>query len=268
MQNAGFRNKGRKFFTFVSYFHKTTNMNLFRYALNSSCKLIVLTVIGANIFFSSCSNNADEGEEINSPDSASLNSNQVNKVISINGVKALQIGSQVWMEKNLNVTTFNNGDSILEVKTNEEWVKAGKEGKPAWCYYNNDAANENPYGKLYNQAAIHDSRGLAPKGWHIPSDEEWETLMHYYGKEIGKKMNCVQNWKDNLNTDDNFKACPGGHRFDDGFEYIDQSGMYWSSTVNENTQPSYITMLYKASIVFKSEGQKRGGLSVRCIKDN
>jgi len=37
----------------------------------------------------------------------------------------VKIGTQVWMSKNLNVSTFKNGDPITEAKTNEEWEKAG-----------------------------------------------------------------------------------------------------------------------------------------------
>jgi len=80
----------------------------------------------------------------------------------------VNIGTQTWMAKNLNVSIFANGDPIPEVKTNEEWKKAAEEKKPAWCYYENDPANGAIYGKLYNWYAVSDPRGLAPKGWHIP----------------------------------------------------------------------------------------------------
>jgi uncharacterized protein (TIGR02145 family) len=84
----------------------------------------------------------------------------------------IKIGTQTWAKKNLNVSTFKNGEVIPEAKTIEEWVKAGDDKKPAWCYYNNDPANDSIYGKLYNWYAVNDIRGLAPKGWHIPRDAE------------------------------------------------------------------------------------------------
>jgi uncharacterized protein (TIGR02145 family) len=82
----------------------------------------------------------------------------------------IKIGTQIWATRNLDASTFRNGDTIPEAKTDEEWKAAGNDKKPAWCYYNNDPANGKKYGKLYNYYAVKDKRGLAPEGWHIPSD--------------------------------------------------------------------------------------------------
>ncbi len=102
--------------------------------------------------------------------------------------QTLTIGTQVWMTKNLDVSTFRNGDPIPEAKTNEEWIKAGEEGKPAWCYYNNDTVYGRKYGKLYNWYAVNDARGLAPSGYHVPTDTEWGTLETFLGNDAGTKM--------------------------------------------------------------------------------
>ena len=122
--------------------------------------------------------------------------------------KTVDLGNQTWMAENLNVSTFRNGDTILEVKTTEEWIKAGKEGKPAWCYYDNDTANGRIYGKLYNWYAVDDKRGLAPDGWHVATDEEWTTLSHFLGGEFtaGKKMKSLSGWKSR--TSGGSKKCP------------------------------------------------------------
>jgi uncharacterized protein (TIGR02145 family) len=61
-------------------------------------------------------------------------------------------------------------------ESDEEWEKAGNEGKPAWCFYNNDPEMGQHYGKLYNWYAVNDPRGLAPEGWHVASDDEWTQL--------------------------------------------------------------------------------------------
>ena len=86
--------------------------------------------------------------------------------------KQIKIATQVWATKNLDVNIFRNDDVIQEAKTNEEWMKAGNTGKPAWCYYGNNPQNSNKYGKLYNWFAVNDHSGLAPKGWYVPSDSE------------------------------------------------------------------------------------------------
>jgi len=54
------------------------------------------------------------------------------------------------MSRNLNVSTFANGEPIAEAKTAEEWKAAADGHKPAWCYYENDPTNGSAYGKLYN----------------------------------------------------------------------------------------------------------------------
>lgn len=97
----------------------------------------------------------------------------------------VKIGNQIWMTKNLDVSTFRNGEIIPEAKTNEEWQEANKQKKPAWCYYDNDPENGKKYGKLYNGYAIADKRGLAPEGWHIPTLDEMELLK----KNLGDRDN-------------------------------------------------------------------------------
>src|ERR1035437_4904310 len=89
-------------------------------------------------------------------------------------IPSVTICTQSWMLKNLDVSTYRNGDLIPEVTDGSAWsaLTAG-----AWCWYNNDSAtNASTYGKLYNWYAVNDPRGLAPTGWHVPSDAEWTTL--------------------------------------------------------------------------------------------
>lgn len=93
-------------------------------------------------------------------------------------MQTVTIGNQVWMTKNLNVDKFRNGDPIPEAKTDEEWIKAGENKQPAWCYYENDPANGEKYGKVFNWYAVNDPRGLAPEGWHDPTEEELQDLFN------------------------------------------------------------------------------------------
>jgi uncharacterized protein (TIGR02145 family) len=108
--------------------------------------------------------------------------------------QTVKIGSQIWCTKNLSITTFRNGESIPQAKTDEEWKSAGEKRQPAWCYYDNDPANGDDYGILYNWYAVNDSRGLAPEGYHIPSDSEWTTLTNFLGGEsfAGKKIKSTE----------------------------------------------------------------------------
>jgi len=99
----------------------------------------------------------------------------------LNSFDSVVIGEQEWMTRNLNVSRFRNGDLIPEVQDHEEWAIAGREGRPAWCYYDNDPDNGKIYGKLYNWYAVNDSRGLTSAGWRVPNKEDFETLVDFLG---------------------------------------------------------------------------------------
>ena len=115
--------------------------------------------------------------------------------------QTVKIGSVNWSEKNLAVSQFRNGDNIAEVKTDEEWEKFGNQKKPAWCYYQNDSSNGTKYGKLYNWYAVNDKRGLAPSGWHIATDDEWQLLIDGLGGDEagGSKIKNTTGWNRNGN---------------------------------------------------------------------
>jgi uncharacterized protein (TIGR02145 family) len=108
------------------------------------------------------------------------------------------IGGRIWMTSNLNVSKFQNGDPIYEAKTKAQWNKASKDKKPAWCYYQNNAQNGVTYGKLYNWYAVNDPRGLAPKGWHIPTKSEWKELISNLQKDVkdvNEALKTKTGWK-------------------------------------------------------------------------
>ena len=87
---------------------------------------------------------------------------------------SVTICSQVWTTKNLDVSTYRNGDIIPQVTDPTQWANLTT---GAWCYYNNDPLLGAVYGKLYNWYAVNDARGLAPSGWHISSSYEWNKII-------------------------------------------------------------------------------------------
>jgi uncharacterized protein (TIGR02145 family) len=185
--------------------------------------------------------------------------------------ESVRIGNQVWMKRNLDVCHFRNGDPIPEAKTDEEWKKAGEEGKPAWCFYDNNPENGKIYGKLYNWFAVKDSRGLAPKGWHVPIEDDWTELIDYIeGDEIeGIKLKSKTGWNDQGNGTDEFKfsAFPGGCRNTDGaFYFIGYYGYFWSSTQDSATNAWYRNLDYNKTNVYRNNLTKSYGFSVRCLR--
>ena len=182
------------------------------------------------------------------------------------------IGTQVWDSKNLDVSTFRNGDPIAEAKSKDEWIAAGKENKAAFCYYNFDMNYGAIYGKLYNYYAVQDSRGLAPKGYHIPTDEEWTVLTDFLGGEdkAGKKMKSKTGWpvKGNGNNRSGFNGLPGGFWDKDGFfNFITIFGYFWSSSEGNPFDAWYRLLYFDNSKVYRDVRYKDEGLSVRCIRD-
>jgi len=184
----------------------------------------------------------------------------------------VKIGDQIWMTKNLNVDKFQNGDPIPHVESAEAWKQAGKNKQPAYCYYDNDPSNGEKYGKLYNWYAVNDPRGLAPAGWHIPSDEEWTTLTDYLGGEdvAGTKMKSTSGWDHGGNgtNESDFSGLPGGNRISGGkFTGIGNDGDCWSST-EAHANIAWGRFLDRSYNSIERLGNyKGGGLSVRCVKN-
>jgi uncharacterized protein (TIGR02145 family) len=205
-----------------------------------------------------------------------VSNNTANQVTQTGSYKSVKIGTQTWMAENLNVSTFRNGDQIPEAKTKEEWEKAGKEGRPAWCYYENDPKNGTKYGKLYNWYAVNDSRGLAPSGWHITTDAEWTILKNQLGDDAGKKMKSTSGWEITEELQENgngtnssgFSGLPGGLRYINGnFLLFGRVGFWWSSTEHDTSGAYKRWLTHEDGSLSGDNCYKGEGFSVRCLKD-
>jgi uncharacterized protein (TIGR02145 family) len=178
----------------------------------------------------------------------------------------IKIGTQTWTTKNLDVSKFRNGEAIPLAKTNAEWELAGKNKQAAWCYYENKTANGTKYGKLYNFYAVDDPRGLAPFGYHIPTEAEWTILTNYLGGDdkAGAKMKSRSGWKDNLNGNNTsgFNALPGGCRNGSAnFTVVGSQCIFWTS------QDIYSWNVNDRCYSTVRIAEESRGYSVRCVKD-
>jgi uncharacterized protein (TIGR02145 family) len=199
-------------------------------------------------------------------------------------MKEVKIANQIWMAENLDTDKFRNGEIISESKSEEEWKKRYSEGEATWCYYNFDSSYGAKYGKIYNLHAIMDERCLAPEGWHIPNDSEWEQLALASGgaEDAGKLLKSSSGWTANGNGSKKgvFNALPGGqliisklvtgtspfcHEFD--------KCSFWSKTKNgkafkwsnENNN-IYWSLIAEENTFFREVGGNCG-LHVRCLRD-
>ena len=197
-----------------------------------------------------------------------------NTVIDIDGniYQTITLGTQIWMAENLKTIKYNDDTPISMVTDNTSWSNLTS---PAYCYYDNDETMyKNTYGVLYNWYAVNTGK-LCPIGWHVPTVADWDLMIEYLGGEdvAGGKLKeaGLAHWADpntGATNETGFTALPGGFRNYDGTFYdVGDLGYCWSATENDATSAWYSYLHYYDSSVGKTNGSKKYGFSVRCIKD-
>ncbi len=183
------------------------------------------------------------------------------------------IGTQTWMAENLKVTKFNNGDEIPNVESDDDWGSTNFPVK--WSYYNNDASNNEVYGKLYSGSVAVDDRNICPDGWHVASKEDWEQLIDYLGgaSEAGDKLmdNSGSYWEipNNATNESGFTAVPNGYRSGWGdFVNLQYYANFWTSTVKSTMSTHDCSIHYSGSIYMSDAMTSSNAKAIRCIKDN
>ena len=200
--------------------------------------------------------------------------------------KTVEIGEQKWMAQNLD---YHGADGYLGLCYGDEPKK--KIRKPENC---------KKYGRLYNWS---EAMVACPEGWHLPSYEEWQTLVDFAGgnEVAGKKLKSKNEWKkydfsgkspnapkckyteekidergritvvkhDYCTTDEfGFSALPGGDGSSDGyFSNVGDVGSWWSATGHRSNYAYLRIMLYSGSIVVGYYYYESSLLSVRCVQD-
>ena len=192
------------------------------------------------------------------------------------------IGAQCWLQESLRSSHFTNGDPILGELTEIEWEDIETSMIPAQSVYNDDLANLE-YGRLYNQYAVLDSRGLCPTGWHVPDEDDFIALElqlgmplsdvgveFYYGvlANVGGQMREVGNdhWDSSNNGATNssgFTALGGGFRdFTGGYHYLNSHNWIWLAD-----DFRHATLEVGQAGVYHGGHGGSTGMSVRCVQD-
>lgn len=199
-------------------------------------------------------------------------------VTDIDGNKysVVKIGTQYWMMSNLRTTKYNDGSAITLMEDAAAWGENATTKIAAYCYQNNDPANIEVYGLLYNYYAVATGK-LCPEGWHVPSIDEVNMTIELLGGEdaAGGKMKSTSGWK--YKGEENpayqgtnssgFTGLPGGSREDDGTYWNFESyGYWWSSTAVSTAQANGFYLYYNRPTVLVTSPQQRTGYSVRCIR--
>ena len=195
------------------------------------------------------------------------------KDIDGNTYKTIQMGKQIWMAENLDVSKYNDGTVIPQ---NVQWVDSDYPydvlTQPNVCWYKNDRPTyEKAYGALYSFGTINTSK-LCMAGWHVPSKAEWDTLFSFVGgpnttgpysggsTQAGKFMKLPSPLWKSLNGGTNesgFSAIPSGYR-DPSFRNDSIWGIWWTTQIGDQEGLSdviYVTGFFTP------------GYSVRCVKN-
>jgi uncharacterized protein (TIGR02145 family) len=231
------------------------------------------------------------------------NNFEMDSITDIDGnvYKTIKVGTKWWMAENLKVSRYRNGDSVVFIGARKgfgntfdafRWASIIDTG--AYCVLlGNDTLEPNyrgkKYGYLYNGYTILDPRNIAPEGWHVPSDEEWKELELYLGmdpvqtdkiswrgSDQGNKLKLQSGWYVPANkfevwgsNESGFSALGGACKMPDGsdsYPGVTYSGFWWTNSETAG-KIWYRYLDYNKPEVFRLNGSKTYGFSIRCVRD-
>ncbi len=201
-----------------------------------------------------------------------------------NDYHTVKIGKQVWTVENLHTEHYNDGTPIENITDVSAW-KSTTSG--AYCYYDNISSNKGKYGALYNWYAVNTGK-LAPEGWHVPTEADWEELENYlinHGynwdgssevNKIHKAMAAKTRWNPKetegqighdmeWNNRSGFSGLPGGWRISGEFGFIGDATWWWSTTEFDELSAHCCDLEFAQFKRIRLE--KNFGISVRLLKD-
>lgn len=192
-----------------------------------------------------------------------------------NVYKTITIGTQTWMAENLRSKTYRNGEPIIKViYYSSNWQQNGG-------YW--DSENIAIFGRLYTWEAVSNSNNISPIGWHVPTDEEWTSLITFLGGEdvAGTKMKerGTAHWADPMTVpggdptatatnESGFNAVPAGAYRAEGTPIVKgYYSFFWSSTESNSSYAWRRLLVFDKSQCFRFEDEKSFAFSLRLVKD-
>jgi len=153
--------------------------------------------------------------------------------------RIVKIGNQTWLADNLN------------------WDGAG-------VTYENKKTHGQKYGRLYKWE---EALKVAPPGWHLPTNEEWQQLIDFAG---GAENAATALKSEEWDGDDRlgFSAFLVGCRnIDGGFFDVGKNGYWWSATEKDIEFAYGYRMGNNNAEVYRTIRYKNYSFSVRLIQD-
>lgn len=200
----------------------------------------------------------------------------------------VQIENQIWMAENLKTTKYIDGTDIPQVTDNTAWSNLLTSG---YCWYNNNIANKDIYGGLYNWYTVK-TGNLCPSGWHFPNIgyNEFNILYNYLNMngyrtiaigDIAKSVASTSGWASSTipgavgNTDypalrnaTGFSALPSGYRGSSGtFQGLGGWAYYWSDEYAYPEATTYVLIYLSGNFSGFNNNNRKSGMSVRCVRD-
>ena len=236
---------------------------------------------GLMIYCTNCGTSKGEPQYFDGQNWNNLSGNPASDFSSV------RIGTQIWSSTNLNVVTYQNGDTIPKVTDNTQWAALTT---GAWCWYNNDSATYAArYGRLYNGFAVNDPRGLAPNGWRMPNENDWNKLVKFLdpgadttcnlvgnpyctqSSTAGGKLKSTTAWatpNTGATNQFGFSALPGGYRDQNGgFQSIGSYSSWWSKDLFEATNFAFYRDLFSnGSQINKGYDYPTSAAYIRLVK--
>jgi uncharacterized protein (TIGR02145 family) len=178
-----------------------------------------------------------------------------------------------WMQHNLAVTAFRNGDTIFQAQSDDVWISCYNNQRPCWCYYEKNLAGDKTNEILYNFYAVTDKRGLAPIGWHIPSVDEWKLigledmtfkntdLKYWFGTASSDSVYCINEAEFSAKQDGNRNYMFGGANFSPA----GRTELFWTAT--ESDIKNGFATAFKGSVFVFVPRSKGNGFAVRCVRN-
>ncbi len=188
---------------------------------------------------------------------------------------AMTYGNQIWSVADFGGVIFRDGTPITEITDSTSWKNATV---PAWCWHDFDSTRWHEYGKKYNWYVVHDSRLLAPPGWHVPTFDEWQMYATFLGgaNVAGKKMKEQGSAHWHLDNPDKagdnssgFRALGTGWMDENGHaQGIYNTGSFWSADEDADvTKAKGVWLYYNGTDLPSGIYNKKCGLTVRLVKD-
>jgi len=187
------------------------------------------------------------------------------------------IGSTCWMQENLDVTHYRNGDLIPTGLSDAAWesTTAG-----ARSVYLGDASNRAEYGQFYNWFAVNDSRGICPVGWSVATAAQWDDMASLFGGLSGAAGDLKTTGTLDLGTGlwsapntaatnlSGYSAKPAGYRKNFGeYGFLSLSGIWWVGCQGTSTRSCGRRVYHNSNAVNVDLFLKNYGFSIRCTKD-